>query len=52
MAEEGLYYWFEHAATGALEGASHTMVIADHRDAFTENAQARIRFHRANATES
>ncbi|GAA5172773.1 type VI secretion system Vgr family protein [Viridibacterium curvum] len=52
MAEEGLYYWFEHTASGTLDGASHKMVIADHTGAFTENAQARIRFHRANATES
>lgn len=51
LAEEGLYYWFEHA-TGK-EGAlgSHTLVIADHAGAFRANAQATIRFHRADASE-
>ncbi|MFT3734398.1 MAG: type VI secretion system tip protein TssI/VgrG [Rhodocyclaceae bacterium] len=52
MAEEGLYYWFEHSATGALDGASHTLVVADHNDAFSENAQPQVRFHRAGATEA
>lgn len=51
MAEEGLYYWFEHAAEGALDGASHTLVIADHPGAFQPNAQASIRYHRVAATE-
>ncbi|MDH6168431.1 type VI secretion system secreted protein VgrG [Variovorax boronicumulans] len=52
LAEEGLYYWFEHAAgkDGAL--GSHTLVIADHAGAFRANAQAAIRFHRADASES
>ncbi|BEP59154.1 type VI secretion system Vgr family protein [Variovorax sp. V118] len=51
LAEEGLYYWFEHA-TGK-EGAlgNHTLVIADHAGAFRANAQATIRFHRADASE-
>lgn len=52
MAEEGLFYWFEHASAGTLDSASHTLVIADHNGAFTENAQARVRFHRAGATEA
>ncbi|PLC01432.1 type VI secretion system tip protein VgrG [Variovorax sp. RO1] len=51
LAEEGLYYWFEHATgkDGAL--GSHTLVIADHAGAFRANAQAAIRFHRADASE-
>ncbi|QOF78335.1 type VI secretion system Vgr family protein [Variovorax sp. 38R] len=51
LAEEGLYYWFEHV-TGK-EGAlgNHTLVIADHAGAFRANTQATIRFHRADASE-
>ncbi|PIF75572.1 Rhs element Vgr protein [Variovorax sp. 54] len=51
LAEEGLYYWFEHA-TGK-EGAlgNHTLVIVDHAGAFRANTQATIRFHRADASE-
>lgn len=45
MAEEGLFYFFEHRGdpTSASLG-SHTLVIADHKGAFTPNAQAHIRF--------
>ncbi|GAA5175539.1 type VI secretion system Vgr family protein [Niveibacterium umoris] len=43
LAEEGLFYWFEHAAD------AHTLVIADHNGAFAQ--PERIRFHRAAATE-
>ncbi|WPG37503.1 type VI secretion system Vgr family protein [Variovorax sp. EBFNA2] len=51
LAEEGLYYWFEHATgkDGAL--GNHTLVIADHAGAFRANTQATIRFHRADASE-
>ncbi|QFZ82793.1 type VI secretion system tip protein VgrG [Variovorax paradoxus] len=51
LAEEGLYYWFEHATgkDGAL--GNHTLVIADHAGAFRANPQATIRFHRADASE-
>lgn len=51
LAEEGLCYWFEHATgkDGAL--GNHTLVIADHNGAFRANAQATIRFHRADASE-
>jgi type VI secretion system secreted protein VgrG len=45
MAEEGLFYWFEHSADG------HTLVIADHSDAYSANAQDQVRFHRASVTE-
>ncbi|QNK67135.1 type VI secretion system Vgr family protein [Variovorax sp. PAMC26660] len=52
LAEEGLYYWFEHAngKDGAL--GSHVLVIADHAGAFRANAQPTIRFHRADASEA
>ncbi|WP_374600178.1 type VI secretion system Vgr family protein [Niveibacterium sp.] len=43
LAEEGLFYWFEHAAD------SHTLVIADHNGAFKQVPP--MRFHRADATE-
>ena len=45
MADEGLFYYFEHAgdASSASLG-SHTMVIADHNGSFKPNAQREIRF--------
>ncbi|MDB5274987.1 MAG: Type secretion system tip protein VgrG, partial [Chitinophagaceae bacterium] len=52
LAEEGLYYWFEHKADGSLAAAQHTLVIADSTAAFAENAQALIRYHRADSTET
>ena len=38
MAEEGLFYYFEHRSDG------HVLVIADHNGAFQANAQAAVRF--------
>lgn len=38
MAEEGLFYYFEHRSDG------HVLVIADHNGAFQPNAQAAVRF--------
>lgn len=38
MAEEGLFYYFEHRNDG------HVLVIADHNGAFQPNAQAVVRF--------
>lgn len=52
LAEEGLFYWFEHtgdAASPAL--GNHRLVIADSNAAFVQNQQAHIRFHRAAAVE-
>lgn len=43
LAEEGLFYWFEHGDD------AHTLVIADHNGAFRDAGSAR--FHRADATE-
>ncbi|MGJ7604374.1 type VI secretion system Vgr family protein [Variovorax sp. LT1R20] len=51
LAEEGLCYWFEHATGKDGNLGSHTLVIADHNGAFRANAQATIRFHRADASE-
>ena len=45
MNEEGLFFFFEHQ--GDRDGASlgsHTLVIADHNDAFTPNRQSAVRF--------
>jgi len=50
LAEEGLFYWFEHR--GAPDDASlgaHTLVLADHNEAFSELGA--VRFHRSDATE-
>jgi uncharacterized protein involved in type VI secretion and phage assembly len=45
MAEEGLYYWFTHQADiDSPSLGQHTLVIADHNDAFIDNAQAQIRY--------
>ncbi len=38
MAEEGLFYYFEHRSDG------HVLVIADHNGAFQPNAQPAVRF--------
>lgn len=43
-AEEGLFAWFEHASDG------HTLVIADHAQAFSPNTQSRVRYTQAGAT--
>ena len=45
LAEEGLFYWFEH------EEGRHVMVIADHPGACPRNAQPMAPFQRADATE-
>jgi len=52
LAEEGLYGWFEHASGASAAEASHTLVMADHMEAFADNAQPSIRFHRSDATEA
>jgi type VI secretion system secreted protein VgrG len=52
LAEEGLFYWFEHTGnTHETALGSHTLVIADSNAAFTANVQSQIRFHRASSTE-
>ena len=50
LAEEGIFYWFEHAGAAADESlGSHTLVLADHNDAFA--ALGPVRFHRSDVTE-
>lgn len=52
LAEEGLFYYFEHEAADGDALGLHRMVIADRNDVFKDNAQASIRFGRADATAS
>jgi len=51
LAEEGLYYYFEHSGdpTNALLG-SHTLVITDQTEAGAQLGA--LRFHRSDATEA
>ena len=52
LAEEGLFYWFEHTGDSASATlGNHRLVIADSNSAFAPNQQAHIRFHRAAAVE-
>lgn len=45
MAEEGLFYYFEHAGDPTADGlGAHTLVIADHNGRFKPNPQPCIRF--------
>jgi len=50
LAEEGLFYCFEHETKDGDALGVHRMVIADANDVFIDNAQASIRFGRADAT--
>ncbi|RPE75867.1 type VI secretion system Vgr family protein [Vulcaniibacterium tengchongense] len=50
LAEEGIHYHFEHQGDAGSESfGAHTLVLADHNDAFAELGP--IRYHRADATE-
>lgn len=52
LAEEGLFYRFEHsAAVGEDALGTHKMVIADSVEAFGDLPGVPVRFHRAEATE-
>lgn len=52
LAEEGLFYWFEHSSDAASATLGrHTLVIADHNGAFAPDPQGTIRYHRASAVE-
>ncbi|MGT2434449.1 contractile injection system protein, VgrG/Pvc8 family [Cupriavidus basilensis] len=50
LAEEGLFYFFEHEVKDGDALGVHRMVVADSNDVFVDNAQASIRFGRADAT--
>lgn len=50
LAEEGIYYWFEHSGDpGSAELGSHTLVLADNPHG-ARNLGA-VRFHRSDVTE-
>lgn len=50
LADEGLFYWFEHAGDASGDSlGTHTLVLADHTDAFADLGD--VRFHRSDATE-
>lgn len=50
LADEGLFYWVEHdGAPGDDSLGAHTVVIADHNDAFADAGP--VRFHRSDVTE-
>ncbi|BAL26773.1 type VI secretion system Vgr family protein [Azoarcus sp. KH32C] len=50
LAEEGLFCWFEHRAEAGDTLGAHTLVIADHNAAFSDNPQARVRYTQSGAT--
>lgn len=50
LADEGLYFWFEHeGAPGDDTLGGHVLVIADHEQAFADGGI--VRFHRSDVTE-
>ena len=45
LREEGLFFWFEHTGQADAAGlGTHTLVIADHNNAFKPGAQPEIRY--------
>ncbi len=51
LAEEGIAYWFEHEGDPSGDALGrHTLVLADHNDAFAD--AGRVRYHRLDATEA
>ncbi|MGY3041812.1 type VI secretion system secreted protein VgrG [Rhodanobacter sp. TND4EL1] len=52
LAEEGVFYWFEHAGDAASPSlGTHTLVLADSNNAFQPGHAASVRYHRSDATE-
>jgi type VI secretion system secreted protein VgrG len=48
LIEEGLFCWIEHTGNSADASlGAHTLVIADHNNAFQSGAQAKVRFTQA-----
>ncbi|MEO7066807.1 MAG: type VI secretion system tip protein TssI/VgrG [Rhodanobacter sp.] len=53
LAEEGLFYWFEHRGDASVDSfGAHTMVLADSNAAFLPSSGVPLRFHRGDVTES
>lgn len=52
LAEEGVFYWFEHVGDAASPSlGTHTLVLADSNTAFQPGRAPSVRYHRSNATE-
>jgi len=50
LAEEGIFFWFEHAGDASSDTfGAHTLVLADHADAFGDAGA--VRYHRSDVTE-
>lgn len=50
LAEEGIFFWFEHVGDASSDTfGQHTLVLADHADAFGDAGA--VRYHRSDATE-
>lgn len=53
LAEEGIFYWFEHSGDANSPGlGKHTLTLADSNNAFQAGSAPAVRFHRADSTES
>ncbi|MBE1161103.1 type VI secretion system Vgr family protein [Dyella acidiphila] len=53
LAEEGIFYWFEHSGDTSSPGlGKHTMLLADSNTAFQAGSATAVRFHRADGTET
>ncbi|WP_334223831.1 type VI secretion system Vgr family protein [Thiosocius teredinicola] len=50
LVEEGLFCWFEHTGDDSDVFGKHTLVIADHNEAFVDNIQPAFRFTQPGAT--
>jgi type VI secretion system secreted protein VgrG len=53
LAEEGLFYWFEHEGdANSKPFGRHVLVIADHNGAFSVSPQPQVEYKRADPTET
>jgi type VI secretion system secreted protein VgrG len=53
LAEEGIFYWFEHTGDANSPGlGKHTLTLADSNTAFQAGSAPAVRFHRADSTET
>ncbi len=49
LAEEGMFFWFEHAAVEGGDFGTHTLVIADHNALLPPHPGGSVRFTRSDA---
>ena len=53
LAEEGIFYWFEHSGDTSSPGlGKHTLMLADSNTVFQSGSAPAVRFHRADSTET